>query len=235
MNSEHDEWIVRAAAGYNTDGGTHPDTDEMWSVIEQQLPDAARPLSLVENSGSGKSASTRKPLLRATRLLRYAAVLAVGIIAGRMSISFAGARQTSDSGAVQVVSHAEVERGLTDAIGNQVAMVNSPSTLQYIGETVALLSSLQLGARQQVTDSAVHAQAADLLFTTRLMLDDPGSAQPRLRELLEDLELILVQIIQTPPTGHYASTDMEPIRGTVEERALVPRLLAVAATSNQQQ
>src|SRR6185436_20477164 len=64
------------------------------------------------------------------------------------------------------------------------------ATTEYLGQTVALLSSLPAAARDGQPDARFVTQAGELLSMTRLLLDSPAAASdPRLKNLLEDLEL----------------------------------------------
>jgi len=50
--------------------------------------------------------------------------------------------------------------------------------------------------------------ARQLLVRNRLLLDSPAAADPRMRRLLEDLELVLVQIAQLPADDREEDTDL---------------------------
>src|SRR5439155_12041658 len=69
---------------------------------------------------------------------------------------------------------------------------------QYLRRTEALLTGFRSEARTGRIDVQFAGQARDLLTTTRLMLDSPAAEDPRLKSLLEDLELVLAQIAQVP-------------------------------------
>ena len=96
-----------------------------------------------------------------------------------------------------------------------------------LGQTAVLLSALPSGAPDVSRDRRFASQASDLLVTTRLLLDSQAGADPRLHDLLEDLELILAQIAriqhaQGPDELHF-------ITEALQERDLVPRIRALAA------
>jgi hypothetical protein len=65
-------------------------------------------------------------------------------------------------------------------------------------------------------------QARDLLSTTRLMLDSPAGKDQRLRSLLEDLELVLVQISQLDAAHNGHDTDL--ITQGMNQSNVLPKL-----------
>jgi hypothetical protein len=101
------------------------------------------------------------------------------------------------------------------------------ATTQYLGQTAALLIAFPTQVRDGRADSRLVAQAADLLTTTRLLLDSPAAADPELRGLLDDLELVLAQIARL--RGTRAPAELDLITGTLEQRDVIPRLRSVAA------
>ncbi len=54
-------------------------------------------------------------------------------------------------------------------------------------------------ARMGRVDAEVSGWGRALLLQTRLLIDSPASNDPLLRELLEDLEVILIQVAQLAP------------------------------------
>ena len=93
---------------------------------------------------------------------------------------------------------------------------------QYFGRTETLLAGFRADARAGRLDSQFVAQARELLSSTRLLLDSPAGRDPRLKPLLEDLELLLVQIALLP-TGR-GSEDVELITQGIDQRSVLTRL-----------
>jgi hypothetical protein len=54
---------------------------------------------------------------------------------------------------------------------------------------------------EAATDAAMRRWARDLLASTRLLMDSPAGEDPGRRQLLEDLELVLAQIVQLDPNA----------------------------------
>ena len=139
-----------------------------------------------------------------------AAVLAVGIALGRWT---AGAGGAGGAGA----------RGPGAGGGDRVAaLAYGVAAAQHLTRTEALLTGFRAEARAGDPTAQFTAQARDLLTTTRLMLDSPAADDPRLKSLLEDLELVLAQIAQLPASG--AREDVQLINQGLDQRSVLLRL-----------
>jgi hypothetical protein len=88
---------------------------------------------------------------------------------------------------------------------------------QHFSRVETFLISL----RTSPGEVSFSTQARDLLLSTRLLLDAPGARDTRLRALLEDLELILVQIAQL---DRRSTGEIDLITEGLEERQVLPRL-----------
>lgn len=93
---------------------------------------------------------------------------------------------------------------------------------QYLTRTEALLTGFRAEARAGQPDAQFARQARDLLGTTRLILDCPAGQDPRLKGLLEDLEVVLAQIAQLPARGDQE--DVQLINQGLEQRSVLLRL-----------
>ncbi len=137
-----------------------------------------------------------------------AAVLALGIGIGRWT-----ARRPLPA------SLAAGSRGTT---GDPVSLPYRLVAAQYLTRTEALLTGFRSEARAGQPDPRFATQARDLLTTTRLMLDSPAARDPRLKSLLDDLELVLAQIARLPASG--AGDDVQLINQGLERRSVLLRL-----------
>ena len=174
-----DEWVREAAQGYNHPGPAP--REEMWQAIQ-----AAR-----------QSASASKPEVRAwgrrisgapTWRLAAAAVVLVAVGVG---IGY-GIRDGASNARSVVVDSATVtapDGGLT---------AYDVKTAEHLTSAAMLLTSFQAPSDAETAES-VHRWARNLLSSTRLLLDSPAGDDAQRRELLEDLELILVQIMALAP------------------------------------
>ena len=134
-----------------------------------------------------------------------AAVLAVGITIGRVSLD--APRQIAETRAAGTDSAASLPYRL--------------AAIQHLTQAEALLTSFRAS---EGTDEDVARWAADLLTTTRLMLDSPASQDPRISQLLRDLELVLAQIAQLPEARD--AEEKQYIDDAIEQKNVLPRLRA---------
>jgi len=166
--------------------------EEMWTRIE----DARRNKHVVE----------LRPWMRWA--VAAAAVLILGIGIGRWT-----ARQP-----VATVATADSTAPAQSDLGYQIAAT------QYLSHTEAFLTSFRsdVGLHRGENSVRFARQARDLLSTTRLMLDSPAGKDQRLRSLLEDLELVLVQISQLDPAHGAHDTDL--ITQGMNQSNVLPKL-----------
>jgi len=190
-----------------------PPLDEMWGVIEDahfNSPAAMRPPG---------EFTARVPWLAA------AATLLIGIGIGRYLLP---GKATEQSRALQptVASAETLPPGAdTSAVGDAYR----DQTSHYLGQAAALLISLPAKDASTKVDATFAAKAADLLVTTRLLMDSPAAQDPRLRSLLEDLELLLVQVARL--RGEKNTGDLDLIHQAVEQGDVLS--LLNTAVSNQ--
>ena len=179
------------------------DLDEMWSAIESD----AFPRRFTTPSAEGRGP---RAWFAARNLLPLAAVLLLGVAIGRFAVP-------RTQGAPPTVA-------VTPPASDSVAVPEAyqSTTSRYLGQTVALLVSLPSEGRSDRADDLYMNRAHDLLLTTRLLLDSPASADPRFRNLLEDLELVLAQVVRLQSDQSRAELDL--IRQALEQRDVLPRL-----------
>jgi hypothetical protein len=185
--------------------------DEMWTVIEDAHFDAPVPIT------RPRPFATRAPWLAA------AAALVIGIGIGRYVPLGTGPATTSQS-----VAASNAATPATDT--SAVADAYRDQTNHYLGQAAALLISLPVKDANGKTDSTFASKATDLLVTTRLLIDSPAAAQDvKLRSLLEDLELVLVQIARLRTEKNKGDLDL--IHQAVEQGDVISRLNSAVATT----
>ena len=180
--------------------------DEMWGVIEDAHFNApqAKPAS------RGSFLST--PWLAAATLL-------VGIGIGAMI------PRVKNSTPVEPIAQTAATPDTS-----AVADAYRDQTNHYLGQAAALLISLPAKNASKQADSTFSNKAADLLVTTRLLIDSPAASQdPKLRSLLEDLELLLVQIARLREERSHGDLDL--IHQAVEQGDVLSRLNSAVATT----
>jgi hypothetical protein len=169
-----------------------PPREEIWKRIE----DARRNKRVIE----------LRPWMR--WVLAAAAVLLLGIGIGRWTAN----QRTS----------LPVATRTTNEIDSLAGVAYQIAATQYLSRTEAFLTSFRVDANRSVNTGRLARQARDLLTTTQLMLDSPAADNPRLRSLLEDLELVLMQISQLNPVqdGH----DRDLINQGMNQSNVLPKL-----------
>lgn len=175
-----------------------PPRDEMWRRIE-----AAR---------QSRSVLVFQPWMRWATAAAALIVLGIGI--GRWS-----AHQPS-----AVPSTPVATTDSTSPTATSPDVVYQVAATQYLSRTEAFLTSFRadLGKNHAANSARFASQARDLLTTTQLMLDSPAGKDQRMRSLLEDLELVLVQISQLDPAhdGH----DADLITEGMNQSHVLPKL-----------
>ena len=103
------------------------------------------------------------------------------------------------------------------AAGDDLRLAATP----YLSRTEALLTAFRAEGRA-APDPQFLATARDLLGMTRLLLDSRAADDPAFRQLLEDLELVLVQLVRLAPDA--PSSDVDLITQGLNERGVLSRL-----------
>lgn len=144
-----------------------------------------------------------------------AAALAIGVAIGRFAL-----QQEPVMGPV------------TEAPGPTAASSESPKrsqlafrvmATQHLSRVELYLTSLRTNPQPESEDAEFWRGAGELLSTTRLMLDSPVADDPVLKDLLEELELVLAQVVQLS-YAQGRETEVELITEGIERTSLLPRL-----------
>lgn len=194
------------------------DFDAIWTRVEAEHFDGAvKPAPVALTASRGGAAAV--PLHRRRwlgPLMGIAATLVVGFGIGRVTAK------------PLVVNLPVMAEGAVVPVrpASDIAEPLQRATYEYIARTVALFDSLPTA--QLAGDARFVAEASQLLSSTRILLDSPAASDPRLRNLLEDLELVLAQVarLRTAPRA----AELTFIAEAMSERDVVPRLRTVAAS-----
>lgn len=199
-----DELLADAARTYRVP--PEPQLDAIWSRVEAE---AFAPATM-RRAGPGWR------MLAAA----IAASLVLGVSLGRYST------RAPRSVAAAAVNVSTVTPALTPA-AQVAAAPYQRATEEFLGNTALLLAALPRNGSGDQASTLLPEQAAQLLTTTRLLLDSPISANPRMKALLQDLELLLAQVSRLEPRRE--NTTLTLISQTLEERDLVPRMRSAVA------
>lgn len=204
-----DELLQDAALTYNRPPDErHMPLDEIWAGVETQTFPATRPAS------------------RYAHWLRIAAALLIGVGIGRLSYVLGRSKPAAVASASAVTAARGPARVSTTVTPTQPL---DPATSRYLGQAAALLIALPTETNGARPDQAFMKRANELLLTTRLLIDSPSAADPSLRNLLEDLELVLVQVVRLErDRDHTRRTEMELIQQALDQRDVIPRLRSAA-------
>ncbi len=113
------------------------------------------------------------------------------------------------------------------AAADDAALPYRLAAMQHLVTTEALLVSLRGDMRTGRKDTTIAVWAGDLLGTTRVLIDSPAGRDPQLKQLLEDLELVLAQISRLPGARGEAA-DLGLIDDAVRHREIMTRLRALS-------
>lgn len=210
MSEERDEGMdqLREALreGYNAPPPTP--RDEMWTAISAGLGSRDEQVVSLE-AARRRRALWQRPLGWAAAA---AAVLVVGIGIGRMTAPSAPEMASEESAQPD------------DAVLRMAA-------LDHLGQTESLLTLVRADGRQGQLEPGTGTWARALLTQTRLLLDSRENDDPAMRDLLEDLELVLVQIVGVSEAqasdGARARSELNLALQGLEERDVLPRIQAV--------
>jgi hypothetical protein len=195
-----DQALAELRRSYNVPPELAP-LDEMWGRIE----------------GERFGARGARHGARGFWWMGIAAALVLGVGIGRLTTK-----------APHVVATNDVSRLASRASRPTDATTSyDGTTARYLGQTAALLIALPAEARAGRMDQRFVARAVELLMTTRLLLDSPAAADPKVRALLEDVELVLAQVAHVE--SDRGRVEFELITQAVEQRDLLPRLTSAVA------
>ncbi|PYO92182.1 MAG: hypothetical protein DMD62_13840 [Gemmatimonadetes bacterium] len=205
MMDQHEDprfeaWLRKAAESYHAPDPTPRDV--MWQRIQ--------------------TARRQKPVIVLRPWMAWAmaaaAVLILGIGIGRWTATPTG---RGNPVAVATTPLANSDSGLAAPSPDVVYQV---AATQYLSRTEAFLTSFRtdLGKNHAANSARFAGQARDLLTTTQLMLDSPAGKDQRMRSLLEDLELVLMQISQLDPA--HGGHDADLITQGMNQSNVLPKL-----------
>ena len=174
--------------------------DERDDRLDEMLRDAARDYNappptpraeMWQRIQVARSATALTPLRRSAPWkipLTVAAILLLGIAIGRLTTPGAPKGQDGDP----IAGPAALSTPIRDRGDLAARLV----TTDHLGQAESFLT--EFGTDPGVTDFSAEAKA--LLANTRLLLDSKRIGDPATRQLLEDLELVLVQIATLDPS-----------------------------------
>lgn len=177
--------------------------EAIWEAIQ-----AAK----VVDIGHARRRSARRPAPALRIVASVAALLILGIGIGRIT-----APGRTDAPAAPTLSAAP-----GTASDDRALRLTAD---RHLAQSETFLSLFRVAVRSGPPDEIAPATARELLLSNRLLLDSPAAEDPKLRRLLEDLELVLAQIAQLPAEGSRADAGL--ITDGMEAGSMLPRLRSV--------
>lgn len=171
-----DTWMHMARTTYNTPGATP--REEIWRKIESAVLSPAAP---------------PPPVVSARRRWPWAPLLAAASVA--LLLGLGVAQWSAEPEQTPAALGPPAPAGEAARRSSSTA---SPSmryaTARHLSDVDALLSLVQVDAGQARVDPGMGIRGRELLTQTRLLLDSPVAGEAPVREVLEDLELVLAQV-----------------------------------------
>jgi hypothetical protein len=108
--------------------------------------------------------------------------------------------------------------------GRAGAVAFRMAAVEHLGQAESFLTLFRASVRSGSQDQLASPTARHLLATNRLLRDSPASNDPKVRLLLQDLELVLAGIAQLSPAR--GSEELDLINDDLERSAVLLRLRA---------
>ena len=192
-----DAWLKDVAKSYHSPRPTP--REEMWQRVE--------------HARRHKHVIPLRPWM--AWAVAAAAVLVLGIGIGRWTAS-----NGTDGRPIAVTDSVTPESREIDSLANMAYKV---AATQYLSRTETFLTAFRADANRSANTAWLSRQARELLTTTQLMLDSPAANNdPRLRSLLEDLGLVLMQISLLNPIEDGRDRDL--ITQGMNQSNVLPKL-----------
>ena len=199
-DKELDTLLDRASTDWRVPA--NPPLDEIWSAVEAE--------------------AFARPLRRAPGWSTVGIAAAAALVVGGF-----GARYGMQHGIIPPVVNTVTGIPTVVVSANSANDPNQRDMGELLGRTAVLLAALPGDTMTTGPDSHISSEGARLLTTTRMLLDSPLGSDARLRNLLQDLELVLAQVARLEP--RHRKNEMQFIQTALDEHDIVPRLRSAAA------
>ena len=205
-----DAWVAKIAPTLNAPNAVP--RAEMWDAIQAALQTS-------RDAQAGRVPGVR-PLRRSHwRLMALiAASLLLGVAIDRLAL-----RNVEDQNAAAVRTATVPPTASDSADPSRLYRLAAAQTMTQAEALLTMYRANSVGDRDTTSLRQLGSWGRQVLSSTRLLLDSPAGDDPRLRPVLEDLELVLVQIIQLSG-GPLDAGERELIDRALQERDLLQRI-----------
>jgi len=205
-----DAWIAEQAHAYHR--SDYVPREEMWAAIE-----------------ATRRSRTLRPITPRVTWLAWGVGIAAVLAAG-VGIGFMMANQLGEGEPAPVATGTDRPAG-TGRQELPVSTALAVATTKHLTQTETFLSLFRDAVRSGTNSPYAGATARTLLATNRLLTDSRITEDAALRELLQDLELVLAQISQLQDDSWEGETEL--ITDGIEQRAVLTRLQTVVPAGTQ--
>jgi hypothetical protein len=196
-------------------GGAQPKANKSWLRFTPWIGMAA---TLLVGVGIGRYMLQNQPTVTTPTQVSQAPLPAVSQAPATSAVAESSAPSASNDAPLPdrvvpapITRRATPPRREVAELSPAITPVNQASR-EHLGRAEALFSVIAATPADAVMDSLTGRWARDMLTNTRLLLDSPAGEDPSRRQLLEDLETVLVMLVQRSGAP-------------VDERALLDRSL----------
>ena len=176
--------LGEAAAAYHAAGELVP-RDAMWQAIQARRTQAVAALPSARDRVLPMQRASATVVTPTARAPRWAYAVAATML---LTVGVGIGRQMRGN----VVAMREAAR--SDSVSS--VLVWQEASTAHFGQAETLLTWLA-SSKEARSDAQLTAWSRDLLASTRLLLDSPAGRDPKRRPMLLELELVLVQLVES--------------------------------------
>ncbi len=197
-HDEHDERdeapltgaAAEAAAAYQRASDIVP-REAMWEAIQARRSRGVAPTAAPSGGATVVSLAAARATSAApvARVPRWAYAAAATVL---LTLGIGIGRQMTHTSLVPIGQVALVDTSGASAVAWQVA------STEHFGQAETMLTWLS-STPEARSQAQLSAWSRDLLASTRLLLDSPAGRDPKRRALLQEMELLLVQLVESGP------------------------------------
>ncbi len=228
-----------AEATYHVPGESSVPRDAMWAAISARRASPATDGQVQYESDTPPPVIVHRLTPRTHRRLwpmfaALAATLVIGVAIGRSVDRSTQTTPTvvagaSDDGAPRGSASGNTAASSSTNVSGALPLMLAQLTVEHLGRSEALLVSAKQQPSALEADGTLQGWARDLLSTTRLLLDTDQLTDPRMRQLLQDLELTLALILQAQASGR--AVDAQAVRDDLDSGDLLLRVRSASMPS----